>query len=196
MNRAQFQAAFAASLEAIAQAEVVTKRELKSLSRTLLTALHGLEDDTLQGDIQYINMLLGVLTPINRKTAVLFFKEFTGFHYDARTKENPGATETFTKKSAKHGPEARKLAIEFLQDPNNNIWSWAERNIEVERRPFDMKKVTKVVEKALDEAGGDQMPVLRAILEGGITVEGVMILLDELTKQREGQAEQLPDAPV
>ena len=186
-TRAQFQAAFAASLEALSQAEVVTKRELKALSRSLLSALHGMEDQTLQGDIQFINMLLGVLTPINRKTAVLFFVEHAGFHYS--TKE-----ECFQKKDAKAYADAKKRSEALLEDPNQNIWTWAEKNVEVERKPFDINKITKVIEKALKETGGDQLAVLHAVLNGGINAEGIILLLDEMTAQREGKEEAKQEA--
>lgn len=176
MLRAQFVEAFNLALDAISQSENVTRRELRDVSRTLLVAIHGFEDATLQGDIQFINRLLTVLTPVNRKVAVLFFTHFAGFHYDDKVG-------VFTKKSAKRGIPARKDAQEFLADPNNNIWSWAERHVEVEAKPFELKKVTKFIESALKKAADQNMThadVLRAVFAAGVSADALVIVMDEL----------------
>lgn len=173
MLRAAFVAAFDVAFDAIAQSENVTKRELKALSRTLLAAIHGTEDATLYGDIQFINRLLTVLTPVNRKVAVKFFEHFTGFHYSEQLL-------TFTKKSKKRGVQAQDDAREFLADPNNNIWSWAERHIDVEVKPFTALKVTKFIEGAIKKLDNNQAEVLKAVLAGGITLDTIIAVMQEM----------------
>ena len=57
-------------LEAIMAAEKITRVELGAMSRELLMYV----PDT--NDIDIVNRLLGVLTPMNRRTAILFFFKF------------------------------------------------------------------------------------------------------------------------
>lgn len=176
MKRDVFMVHFAASLALLSDSEVVTKRELRSLSRDLIVAIHGFEDATLMGDIQFINQLLPVLTPVNRKVARLFFTHFTGFHFDDKL----GA---FTKKSAKRGPEARAAAVKFIEDPMNNIWTWAEREITIEAKPFDPEKVKKYISGAIEKAvkdGKTRLDVLSAVFSGGFTPEDIIALMDTL----------------
>src|SRR6478735_4895380 len=145
-NRAQFEINFAASIDALQQSEGVTKRELRVLSRTVLEAHHS------TGDVVFINKLLEVLTPLNKRVCILFFKEFSGFMWDDQLKR-------FTKKSKKNYDNAHKMYVEFMADPNNNIWSWAERNVKIEQKPFDVKKVTDFIKGAIKKS--NQKDVLK-----------------------------------
>ena len=193
LTKAQFAEMFAASCDALRQSEDVTRRELRGLSRSLLGALHGLEDPLLQGDIQFINRLIPVLTPINRKVYVVFMQHFGGFHFDE-------ALQQFTKKSAKRYAEARQECVEFLADPNNNLFSWGTRHIEVNVRPFDPKAVTKYIEGQLKKAAGAQLgqdAVIRAVFDAGIKVDVVMGIIAKLAEEKaaiEG-AQKKEDAP-
>lgn len=169
-DKKTFEAAFGAAIIALAASEKVTKESLRELSRTVLNAHHATED------VSYINKLIEVLTPVNRKVAVLYFKEFGGFIYDAKALR-------FVKKSKKHYDDAHAKAMEFLADPHNNIWTWAERNVEVEAKPFDIKKVTAFIENATKKAmenGLTRLDVLRAAFAGGMTPELLLQLLGEL----------------
>ena len=172
-SRAQFTAAFNEALDAVRNAEGVTKRELKTMSRDLLSVLHA-KGGEMEGDIQFINALLGVLTPINRKVGVLFFKHFSGFNYSDDTK-------VFTKKDKKRYEECREASVAFLSDPNQNIWTWADREIAVEQRPFDPNAITQFIGRALKKMDGDQAAVLRAVFAGGITPAAFMVVLEEIT---------------
>ena len=171
MNRDQFVAIFNEQLAALKGAETITRQVLKGMSRELLSALHG-KDGQLYGDIQYVNALLLSLTPVNKKVAIKFFEHFAGFHYD----EGQGA---FTKKSKKRGAEAQEAAITFLQDPNNNIWIWAERHIQVEAKPFTDAKLTQYVENAIKKMAGDQVRVLKAVFAAGITPDALIIAMQQ-----------------
>ena len=169
-NRGSFEVAFAQALDAIGQAESITRRELRDVSRSILTAIHCTEDSG------FLNRLINVLTPVNKKVMVSFLRHFSGFHYDERT-------EMFTKKNKPTYDKAVKFAEEFLAEPHNNVWTWAERNIEVKVKPFDLAAITKqfsnILKKA-DENGINQKEVFKAILAGGMSIDTMIDMLDEL----------------
>lgn len=169
-NRIRFEELFLASLEMLAGAEGVTKRELRDLSRTVLEATHE------TGDISYVNKVMGVLTPVNKRVAREFFVHFTGFHFDDKEM-------VFTKKSGKHYLDCKTAAMEFLADPNQNIWAWAERHIDVTVKPFDLKKVTKFVESALkkaDKEGFSKADVLMAVVGAGFEIGDLISVLEKM----------------
>ena len=74
---------------------------------------------------------------------LVFFKHFAGFHYDEPTK-------LFTKKSKKRFDQAAIDTEAFLADPLNNMFSWAERHIEVEQKPFDPEQFKKGFKSMFD----------------------------------------------
>lgn len=180
VNRQAFAAAFAASLDMLRNAESTTKHELRELSRSVLSALHD-GDAELYGDIQFVNALMGVVTPVNRKVLVLYFKEFTGFMYD-------DASKVFTKKNKKTAAEAKDKAMEFLAEPGNNVWTWAERNVEIEAKPFDPRAITRFIDNAIKKMDGDKVGVLRAVLAGGITTGDLVQMMDEIAKIEQAKA--------
>ena len=63
-------ATIVADIEAVKTAETTTYAKMRELSRNLL--LYVPESDDIAG----VNRLIGVLTPANRKVAVLFFQHF------------------------------------------------------------------------------------------------------------------------
>lgn len=134
-----FDKEFNTRLGKLGKAEASVRSELNVLTRGVLEAVHATEQ------IGYVNQLMAVLTPVNRKASVVFFKHFTGFHYDDETR-------MFTKKSKKRYEQAHKDAMAFLEDPNNNMFSWAERHIEVEQKPFDQASFLKAQHKAFIRA--------------------------------------------
>lgn len=168
---------FNVTIKALAESERITKDALRSLSRECLMLVHY--ESNKQGDISPINQVLSVLTPMNRKTWVLFMQEFTGFLFSEQEQK-------FTKKD-KANYEAKCLAAcELLDDPHQNIWKWAERNIKVEKKAFKLETLAKDVEKALkatDEEGNilyTKADVLRTVLEGGITADDLIAMLEAM----------------
>ena len=182
-DKAKFEQAFAAAIIALAASEQVTKAELSVLSRTVLEAWHT------TGNVDYANKLLAVLSPVNRKVAVVFFTHFSGFSYDEKLAQ-------FSGKSKKRYDEAAKLSAAFLEDPLNNIWTWAGRNIEVQQKEFELSTVTKYVEGALkkaDKAGHKQVDVLKAIFAAGITPQSLLIAFNEMAfKDGDGDVVEIP----
>lgn len=169
-NKATFEAAFALSVIALATSERVTKAELQVQSRAVLEAVH------ITGDIGYANRLIEVLTPVNKKVATLYFKFFTGFSFD-------DVLGIFTKKSKKRYTSAHEASMTFLEDPNNNIWSWAARHVDVTPKAFSLDKVTDYMKTTLQKAkdnGLTDKDVLRAIIKGGITADCIIAIMDEL----------------
>lgn len=170
-----FEAFFANSLEKLDGAEKITKAVLLDLSRQVLAAHHETQD------IGYINRLLAVLTPMNRATANLYFSEFSGFNFSAKDG-------LFGRKDKKNYEAAHARAVEFLEDPLNNIWTWAARNVQVEAKEFDEERLKKSMEATLkkaDKNGLSQKQVLSALLAAGLTFDTLMEVMDELTAKIE-----------
>lgn len=167
-NRELFVTAYKKSLKSLAASEKTTKAQLQVLSRTVLEA--SIET----GDVAYVNGLIAVLTPMNKKTAIMFFEAFSGFSFDG-----PMATG----KSKKAWDRHVKAAREFLEDPMNNIWSWADRNVEVTKKEFSLDQVKKAFEgftKKAINAGLTQKDVIKAILEDGIEMDTLVAIMGDL----------------
>ncbi len=189
-DKATFEKHFAASIEKLANSENVTRKELKELSRSVLEAWH----DT--GNVVYVNRLLKVLTPINKKTAIVFFKFFSGFSFDDVMGE-------FTHKSKKRYDKAHKASVDFLADPHQNIWTWAERHIEVEQKPFSIENVEKFMTRAIKQAAGvgmSQVDLLKAVFKAGIDPQCIVEVMDqlgyELVEETPEHLVTIEDAPV
>lgn len=183
-DKSTFEKSFATAIEKLAVSESVTKRELRDLSRSVLEAWHA------TGNVVYANKLLGVLSPMNKKTAIVFFKHFSGFHFD----DVMGA---FDHKSKKRYDIAHADCVKFLTDPNNNIWSWAERHIEVSHKPFDVTSVEKYMTKAIKEAAGvglSHTDLLKAVFKAGIDPACIIQVMDEMGYEFDTEAE--PNQPV
>jgi hypothetical protein len=140
---------FNKDVKAIGKAESSVKELLSIYSRDLLEALHKDTNEAgeLISDIRLVNELIEVLKTTNRKVAILFFKEFTGFRFDE-------ALNKFTAKDKANYAKKQEAAIAFLEDVHNNIWSWADRNIEIEAKPLDLSKVAGLtIEEVADALG-------------------------------------------
>ena len=165
-----FDVSFKKSLRKVTGAEKIVRGELSILSRSVLEAVHA------TGDIGYVNQLIAVLSPVNKKVARIYFKYFTGFSFDE-------VSNLFSKKSKKRYDEAHRASVEFLADPHNNIWTWAERHIEVEPKSFKVEKIAEYFTRALKQgaaAGVDQVTIMRAIIKCGITADTIIACMDDL----------------
>lgn len=187
-DKATFEKSFSAAIETLIASENVTKKELRTLSRTVLEAWH------ITGNVAYANRLLKALTPINKKAAIVFFKHFSGYSFDEALFE-------FTGKSKKRYDKAHALAMEFLADPHQNIWTWAERNIEVSPKAFDLKDFGKYITRSLEKAAGvglTQADILKEVFKAGVNPECVIQVMDELGFEFDVEAEpqKIEDAPL
>jgi hypothetical protein len=175
-NAVDFIATFPKTLKKLKASEIITKDTLQVLSRDLLSCLHTV--NVKQGDIAFINQVIGVLTPVNRKVFLAFCKEFTGFIL------NDDGT-AFIKKSKKHYDDVAATAIEWLNDPMNNIWSWADRHIDVEKKPnpFTLDVVKKSLEKLVvkgQKANISKAQIIGAMFASGFTVEDLIESLEQV----------------
>jgi len=166
-DRTAFYAGFDARIDVLKQAEKITKDTLRDLSRDLLCITHETED------IGFIRRTLDVLTPMNRKTAILFFKEFSGFKWS----EDQAA---FASKDKKHWDDIVARVVREMEDPHFNIWSWAEKNVQIEAKPFDLAKVTVFAKQAIKKAqenGIKQSDLLKAFFDGGFDPESLLVFM-------------------
>ena len=148
-------------IDTIAASEKVTKFELGLVSRELLAFV--LSNGDASFDVQPVNRLIGVLTPMNKKTAVLFFAEFLPFALEGVT---------FGKMQKAKKDVAIDRCLDFLDDELNNIWTWAADNIKLDKKQIDWsKRIEQDVAKAIDEDNGglSMVDVLKAVLAGGVS---------------------------
>jgi hypothetical protein len=116
-----------ARLDAIANAEKITRKEMAALSRELLVYVPN------TNDIDVVNRLLGVFTVMNRKSAIMFFSHFLPWEKET---DKDGSFVRFGKmfKGEKSYNKKVKLIEAFLADEENNFWNWVDDNIEVKPR--------------------------------------------------------------
>ena len=175
-NVNEFVNGFNITIKALAESERITKDALRSLSRDLLCQLHTIEDNPRNGDIGFTNQVLAVLTPVNKKVFTLFMVEFSGFKFNEEIQQ-------FEKKDRAKYNDVFTKAGEFLEDPLNNLWTWAERNVKVEKKAFKLDTLAKDVKRALaqENDAGELMyskaDIIKAVLSGGITSEELLDLL-------------------
>ncbi len=164
----------------LGKAEASVRSEINVLSRTVLEAVHA------TAQIGYVNQLLAALTPVNRNAAVEYFRHFAGWHYDETSK-------LFTTKSKKRYDEAHKNAMEFLTDPLNNLFSWAQRKklgrAETEFKPDSFLKAQhKAFVRAIQQArdnGIDQKELFMAMFKPeedkpGLDVNALVAVLEAM----------------
>lgn len=163
-NHAQERAQIMKGIASISRSEKIVRGRLAELSRSILDYIVVKESP----DVGVINRLLQVLSPMNKKTAVLYFQHFIPHAYKEETKE-------FGKKlSPKKVEEIQVRVKDFLANEENSIWTWADDNIKLEKKPVDYTdKLTRLVTKALSDpqANLDSIDILSAVIKGGVTLE-------------------------
>lgn len=176
-----------ARLAAIKAAESITKEELGMLSRELLSF-------TIEtGDVRIVNVLLGrgddgklTLTVANRKAAGLYFQHFLPFSVDADSD-----VIAFVKKKGKVWDKAVEAIEAFLSDESNNLWTWADKNIDFKQKPTDYaSRITKGVKKALEdeENGLSAAEVMTAVMAAGISLNDMLVLVEQIVKDQKEAA--------
>ena len=176
-NALAFITGFDGQLTRLGRVENVTKVMLQSMSRDLLSLLHGDEEKQKAGDIGFINRTLKVLSPANRRIAVLFFKEHTGFIYN-------DDLHSFQKKSKKHYDEVKIKTLDKIKtDPLFNIWTWQEIRVkmEVEPTPYTLDKVQEALTTMLKKATKvniTKKDILGVMLNTGFTLQDIIDCLD------------------
>lgn len=185
-DKKAFELRYEEAIATLAGAEKITKEVLRELSRSVLEVLHC--DDA--PDIRFVNRLLEVLTPMNKRTAIIYFQHFGGFYFN----EKEGCFGKKDKSKNAQGIaryEACKAAsLAFLEDPLNNIWSWAEQHVKVEAKKVDFKgKIIGDIQKAMkaDPKNNpeplDEEDVINAVFEAGISAETIMRILKAMVEE-------------
>lgn len=175
-------------LDAIAAAEKITRVELSHMSRELLDYVPDSQD------IDIVNRLLGVLTAMNRRVAILYFSHFLPWE---KEQDNEGNFVRFGKKmqSAKKIARKHKAITEWLKDESNDIWSWSDTNIELKQKDLGAT-VTRAIKKALqgdektDTPAMTHFEVLNAVMDGGVTLDDMSKLANVLKQLEEAEKEE------
>lgn len=161
-----------ANITSLQKSEANVRTKLADLSRELLMYVPD------SNDIGMVNRLLGVLTPMNKRAACLFFSAFLPWKLDKETA-------LFTSKlKGKGSIEAKLEAINnFLRVEDNTIWTWAEENVKVEAKPKNYaNKIAKTVERALndEQEGINHHDVIKAIITGGVDVRTLITYVEAM----------------
>lgn len=172
-NREQFDQSFQERVASLAASEKVSKELLRALSRDVLEAHHA------TGDVKYINELLSACSSLNRKVCVLYFKEFSGHLYSEETN-------AFGKKDKKRYDDAKKKSFDRLEDPNFNVFSWADMHVEIEKKPFTIGKMQQQMGSLIKKAEKEKIPqaeIIRAVLANGIEVGEFMKVVEQMAAE-------------
>lgn len=176
-------------IDQIGNAERITKAALLELSRTVLEYI--VVNDGTEGnnkgseDSQVANRLLDVLTPVNRKVAQAFFRHFLAFHWNEEESK-------FSGKDKKQWQRKLELVQEFLAEPHNNIWTWADRNIDIAPKPMDFAKLNQAMGqliKKADKANLGHGNIVRAMLANGVTGEEILAVIQAMADEMPQEAE-------
>jgi len=167
-----------ARFEAIANAEKITRVELAALSRDLLVYVPDTQN------IEIVNRLLIILTPVNRRAAILYFGHFLPWE---KENDKDGVFQRFGKKMLGEKKLAKKTAAiaEWLHDEANTIWTWAEDNIQMDKKKDFKAVIARAVKQAL--AGDDKsetpaldpMDIMAAVFEGGMTLDAMLAAVEK-----------------
>ena len=184
-------------IKSLGDAEKITKALLGELSRELIFYVLDVTTGEVDGeevsvigenatfDIDTINRCIQVLTPMNKKTACLYFSNFMPFSFDEEASRFGGMDKNKKRLAKKVG-----MLGEFLADEDKNIWTWAQENIKVKQKPVDYtKKISSDIKNALDEDKGNLSAeeVLNAIMEGGLTGADIVACLGLIAEQADEQ---------
>ncbi len=157
-----------ARIGVIGNGERTFKAEMSAISREMIGYIAE------NGDIDAVNRLLAVLTPVNKEKTRSFFSHHLPYNWDAKTlrfgskSKNP---EVVAKK--------KKIADNFLADEKADIWSWvaeqASHKPEAKAKEYE-KKIEALVKKAIEDKD-ENIPVsavIRAVIKAGASLAEIM----------------------
>lgn len=161
-----------ADIVSLHKSEVNVKAKLAVLSRNMLMYVPD------SNDIGMVNRLISGLTPMNKRTAQLFFQAFLPW----KLEKEAGI---FTSKlKGKGSIDAKLKALElFLKNEENTIWTWAEENVQVEAKPKNYAaKIAKLVERGLndEQEGISHHDIIKAVITGGVNVSTLITYVEAM----------------
>lgn len=180
-----FDVEFANAVQSIGASEKITKDLLKVYASLAIQAVHQFQNP------DYLNRLRAVLTPVNKKTFTEFAIRFSGYTFDDEERHE------FVGKSKKRYAAALELWNEFSEDPLKNIWTWAEREIVPNIKPFDPARLSKTFANAwkkAHEANISNVEILKAMLSVKDGKDGVVFSAQDIAEALQAMNEQAPVA--
>jgi len=119
------------SITSVKRSEQNTRKQLSMLSRSLLVYVgqHG-------QDVELVNRLISALTPMNRHVAGLYFEHFLPYKL-----EDNGLLKAEKLKKEKTILAKAKDLEAWLEVETNDIWVWADKNVDIKAKAFDLNKV-------------------------------------------------------
>lgn len=174
-------------IKKIGNGETTFKQELATLSRELLEYVPA------TGDIDAVNRLCAVLTPVNKDKAVQFFRAFLSHGWN----KDEGR---FGSKSKNKDMVSKRMSAvtAFLSSEGNNIWTWAaEKAKPAERSARPKRDLGKAVENAIARAiETDNNPdaidmrevlkrAIRACINGGMKLTEIMATFEDVAKEEQ-----------
>lgn len=179
-----FDAEFNNAVEQLGASEKITKSLLKVYASLAVQAVHQFQNPA------YLNKLRGALTPVNKKVFTEFALYYAGYSFDKDA-------QAFTTKSKKRYIEAKARWNAFCEDPLNNIWVFADRHIQVERKPFNVQALNdsfKRVWRAAHEANISNVDVIKAMLSVKDGDKGVVFSAQDIAEALQAMNDQAPVA--
>ena len=114
---------------------------------------------------------------MNKKVCILFFKEFSG-----HTCNEDGV---FGKKDKKKYEEARKASFDQIEDPLFNVFSWADRHVEIEKKPFTLGKLQQQMGSLVKKAEENKIShadIIRALFANGVEVNEFLKVMEHMAE--------------
>ena len=179
-----FDVEFNNAVEQIGASEKITKSLLKVYASLAVQAVHQFQNPA------YLNKLRAALTPVNKKVFTEFALYFAGYSFDKDA-------QAFTTKSKKRYIEAKARWDAFCEDPLNNIWVWADRHIQVERKPLSVQALNDSFQRtwrAAHKANISNVDVLKAMLSVKDGDKGIVFSAQDIAEALQAMNDQAPVA--
>lgn len=165
-------------INAFKTSEKTTKEQFGEFSREVLLYVYK------TGDINMVNRALDVLSPVHKRVAYQFFPTFLAWDFNKDANKPKRFGKKFEK--AKQVDARLKKAEEFSADTSNNIWTWADKNVTIDKKPTNWgKRLNDTLKKGLEEEGDNRLTALTiatALASSGMDMADLMKACELATK--------------
>ena len=169
---------------AAVKADLVTVQGNENNTRKLLNKrVPEIVEGVLAGDnISIANQVVRSVVGGRKQEMFLFLKAMLPFEFDSEKRKFLKKT-----KDAKQ-IEIKEANFKAFKDSGQTVFGWIDANVKTEKKEPDyLARVEKAVKSALKHEKG-QKEVARAILEGGLDVDMLIAVLDEVVQDDDVQA--------